>query len=246
MLLEVRSESTTDGVLQMLGAMWSLQYLIPNVLSASAGAILDLNGRSLGGESGAWQGFTHTLHYRFGNIELAEAFRRHATFQKAVSEEVDPRCARVAELVAVVDVPNELGAIFRRGGAWEEGVEHVLVVKMEDAGQRAAVNEYLSILGDVAQSSACGALLSACGPLAELSKDKQAEAGEDSDAPPLLAMVTRVPSLEGYRAFLKMPPMQSLLEEGVDGLLRPVCSLCYEVTPAEGRQTRSPGDGRLP
>lgn len=253
MLLEIRPDTTNDDVLKMMGGMWSLQYLIPNVLSASAGAILDLesppSGGQPGGQPGAWSGFTHALNFRFGNIEFAEAFRKHESYLKAFVEELDPLCTRVAEVVAVVDVPNDLGAIFRRGGSWEEGVEHMLVVELQDVDRRAAVDEYLGTLGDVAESSACGALVSSRGPLAEMSgRRERGQKSEDpkADVTPMLAMLTRVPSFESYRAFVGLPPMQSLLGTGVDGLLRPVLSLCFEVTPADDQKTKSPADGRIP
>ncbi|CAD7696195.1 unnamed protein product [Ostreobium quekettii] len=243
MLLEASPQCSEEELLAALGEMWTLQYLVPNVLCASAGAVVQVGDNPVSGPGvppGPLSGFTHALHYRFGNVEVADGFRRSDKVREATATQLARRFDRIVELAAVVEVPNELGAIFRRGGAWEAGVEHVLVAEVasEDAAQGAA--QFLAALGELATSSACGALLSSSGPVARIGV-------EEGGAAPMLAMVTQVPGVEGASAFVGLPPVQGLLEgRDSSGVLRPLMSLCFEVAPTEGRRSSSPADGRLP
>lgn len=248
MLLEVRPDLQQEDVLKMLGSMWSLQYMIPQVLCASAGSILVVNNRSQGGlfneHSDKGAGFTHALHFRFGNPEVADAFRQHPTFTKTKKQGVDVMCDRVAELVAVVEVPNDLGAIFRRGGDWEEGVEHIIVMKAQNGVKKEGVNKYVSHLQELAETSVGGALCSSVGPLAQITDTFASSSSKDHSSVSFLALVTQFPTFEGCQAFDQISMVQQIQKGDSNQALQAIFSICFEIAPAEGQQ-RSAG-GRSP
>lgn len=161
-LFQFIEDTDPSLVEEVLSDLWSLKYMVPNVLCASAGAIC-LN-ESLSETIKGFEGYTHAVKFRFGSPEAANSFQTHPKFVEVSSSvQAEAFCKSALEIVAQVSIPNELQNIFKTGGAWDTGVEHVLLTEHEN------IPGTLAGLSELAVSSAGGAMQSGVGSAATLS-----------------------------------------------------------------------------
>ncbi|GMH43613.1 hypothetical protein BSKO_11535 [Bryopsis sp. KO-2023] len=221
-LFRVAANTEPDRVEKLLSDLWSLKYMVPNVLCASAGPTCALEGVSANGD---FAKYTHAVKYRFGSPSGATEFQSHPKFLETTAAVRSEKCCEdVAEIVAQVEVPNEIQNIFKTGGTWETGVEHVML--FSDVG----FDETLPVLSELATSSAGGALQSGVGSAVDL-----VVKGGDEEA----VLVTHFPSEAAAINFSTSQAVKTLLTAA-----KGVRTVCFEIAPTDSK-TQPKGSGGL-
>ncbi|KAG2492290.1 hypothetical protein HYH03_009530 [Edaphochlamys debaryana] len=112
---------TPEEQQEMLDVLWSLQYRTPGAICASAGPVV---------RSASRDGATApraAVYYRFSQQAQAEKFVAGPVFADAKARLI--KSSTVSLSLWKVLVPNDIEALFRRGPAWETGVEALLVLQ---------------------------------------------------------------------------------------------------------------------
>lgn len=221
-LLQLLPDIGSEGAEELLSELWSLKYAVPNVLCASAGEA------SFVGSEDAYdsnlQHFTHVAKFRFGSPAAAKEFQSHEKFlEVSAAVRSEPKCVNTLELVAKVVVQKNLGDIFKSGGAWESGVEHILMARQEETPGT------MKTLCDLAISG--GALQSCSGSAVELITKEVADETK--------IIVSHFPSEQDARAFMGSRPVQILF-----GSCTEQKYFCFEIAPTDSK-TQSKGPGGL-
>lgn len=214
-LFQFTKDTDAYQVEKILSNLWSLKYIVPNVLCASAGAICtdEFFSETIRG----FDAYTHAVKFRFGSPEAANSFQTHPKFVEVSSAvQAEIFCAAATELVAQVSVPNELQNIFKTGGTWETGVEHVLLMECEN------IPGTLASLSELAVSSTGGAMQSGIGSAVTLSTS-----GPGTEE---VILVSHFPSATGAMGFMKSEAVMTLLASSE----RPRI-FCFEIVPTDSK-----------
>ena len=125
--------------------LWSLQYQMGGVICSSAGASDAKRWKALLGDSSLDSEsvcrYTHAVHFRFPGRPQLDAFLESTVVRKIRDTEVAATGATTIARTFESTIPEDLFAIFRKGQDWDEGYEHLVVVKCDSAasaGARAA------------------------------------------------------------------------------------------------------------
>lgn len=199
-----------------LDGLWSTQYLAPGALCAFAGATM----------SGGGGGFTHALHLRFPDPATASSFLAHPATAAATG--ALPPAALTTLLFPGRVAAATLESLFRRGGAWESGVERVLLLAQR-ADDDAAADAWLSDIASLAESAAAGALQATGGRLV----------GGPAAAGATHALLARFADKGLLDRFMQLPAVASMAggERGEGGAPPPLAAVggaTFEIAPAQG------------
>ncbi|CAG9464292.1 unnamed protein product [Pedinophyceae sp. YPF-701] len=240
---------------EVIDHVWSLQYMVPYALCASAGALTRCEGTAV--SEGA---FTHAVHMRFGDEAKMEAFLSDKRFQDAVRRVVHPLCKSWTALAFAGSVEDDVLAIFRRGPDFDAGAESVVVLGGGEGGVEAEMASQLSQIArsDLSMAVQCsdGALLA--GPVevasaaATVAATALAGAIEAAGMEPCKfrgvldgearhAMMGHFLSRELEGEFSGCPPCRALVEGGQGLPARAVLSLTFDPNPTEGSRTTEHG-----
>ncbi|QDZ18617.1 hypothetical protein A3770_02p11350 [Chloropicon primus] len=119
--------------------IWSLQYQTAGVVCSSAGASLEEKiGSGLLGSPKGLGYFTHAVHFRFPGRDQMDTFVQSPVVQKVFAKEFTSSCADRAALSFVSSIPEDLFAIFRKGQDWDEGFDHLMVIRCDTTGEATA------------------------------------------------------------------------------------------------------------
>ncbi|GLC41701.1 hypothetical protein PLESTB_000686500 [Pleodorina starrii] len=112
---------------ELLDTFWSLQYRAPGACCASAGPVVQSASR----DSSA--GARAAVYYRFSSQAQAERFVAGSAFADAKARLLGS--GTVSLSLWKVLVPSDMEALFKRGPAFESGVDLVLVLQPASASQ---------------------------------------------------------------------------------------------------------------
>ena len=150
----------------------------------------------------------------------------------------------VSTICFQTSVPNELEAIFRRGGEWDEGFEFVGALSLQPGSNESDALEFLDLTQQLATSSAFGAVQAAAGPCKQVLRhggvldDSQKIVLEQPD----FMVLVRFQAKEQLDAFVQCPPVAAVLEGDERSPLKAVWAGVLVVAPAENSQS-SPQTG---
>ena len=194
-------------------SLWSLQYSIPGAVTAFMGSVSQCRRRT-------GSAFDFAVCFRFQNPLTLQRFSQNEAFQKQWEGALLQKCEHHLTLVAQQRVCNELETLFRRGALFEEGVDHLLLMRLLDTSSAEAAVQFASVLSDVLQNSEIGAVSTSLGVLSESSDPRLS--GEH------LVLASHLSGSRGVTHLEAMPPIEQLWEENGNGLLRAELSFAFE------------------
>ncbi|CAL5228940.1 g12169 [Coccomyxa viridis] len=231
-LLKAADNVTASEAEEMVSNIWSAQYILPGVLCAFAGP--ESPGSAVSGSLPAAT-FTHGCRFRCGDRQKGEAFLASPAVQAPLSSEQGKRCSAQSIYIVAGQVPADLEAIFCRGIEWDCGVEHVLLLQAREGVQDEQLEEQLSQLAALAESSLAGAIQCTHGPATLSSRQGGVEKFEVTHA-----MLTRFETVKQLQAFLRLPPCSQLLKTSEDPFFASAISFTYDIAPPSGARSTAP------
>lgn len=152
--------------------------------------------------------------------------------------------AGVVTLQFSVFVPNELEAIFQRGGEWAAGYEFMAGLAEVGGNSTEDVLEFLNLTQQLASSSAFGAVQSCAGRCTDVTMDMSSRAATEATPPtftrPEYMLTTRFETKEQLDAFVACPPLTALLQGDERAPLRALWATALQIAPAENSRTSPP------
>ncbi|CAN6462339.1 unnamed protein product [Victoria cruziana] len=121
-LLKAKSDLSEDDEKDMLDSLYTSQYHISGILAISLGRIADPND----------DGFTHGVYMRFQRKEDLARFYQNSLYRKVLEDHVLSHCHDLTCLDYESQVEDDILPIFRRGEAFEYGVEFLLLISIYD------------------------------------------------------------------------------------------------------------------
>ena len=204
-------------------AVWSLQYMVPGagVVCASAGRVLLAPPAAAASDDSSNQAsittspFTHLVYFRLSNRAALDRFVSHPLFAQTLQAALGPVVVvagaaggeqAYAELVFEGSVDRALEPMFRRGPDYEPGgVEQLWLLAAANGKDDGDADAFLARLGELAESSAAGALQATCGRVMAASPA----------APEIThVMMARFSGLPQAAAFAALPPCAAITGGG--------------------------------
>ncbi|KAF3786622.1 hypothetical protein EJ110_NYTH25121 [Nymphaea thermarum] len=121
-LLKAKSDLSEDDEKDILDSLYTSQYHMSGILAISLGRIADPND----------DGCTHGVYMRFQRKEDLAKFYQNSLYRKVLEEHVLPHCHDLICLDYESEVEDDILPIFRRGEAFEYGVEFLLLISVYD------------------------------------------------------------------------------------------------------------------
>lgn len=212
-LLGCRKEDVKEeDVRAVQETLWSLQYTIPGVVSATFGSIPRCT-RADG------HPFDFAVFYRFSNETGFQRFINDTEFKAIQSSSLKAICTTSCTLVIRQELPNDLEAVFRKGEKFESGYDHLMLTRVMGSQSMESM-DFLSVLGEVAKQSETGAVCSSVGTVLEAS---------DSEFEGLLVLASHMGSMKGIEAFEQAPPLAQLWDSNGNGLMKAELSLAIQL-----------------
>jgi hypothetical protein len=152
-----------------------------------------------------------------------------------------PVAAAALELLLHGSVAKDMDAIFRRSEEWQQGAEHVHVLAPRAASLANEAAEYASLLGQVAESAAAGALQNVAGAARAASCAEVHSGGGGALAGALTAanqaLMSRFRSAPEAAAFQALPPCAAIASADARCPLETVIELVFDVEPVQASTT---------
>lgn len=257
LLLQAQPGSDPDDMEVLLDSLWSLQYMVPFIMYASAGNITactlcnkqDVQQQqqqqytqqeaeaAAGADPGAQQQqlvpgmFTHAVHYRLSSRSALETLLLHP-MMAAMQEQISSRCAASAQLVFEGTVTKRLEALFRRGDEYASGVEHILLLQPGLSGG-AGADEFLERLAALAESSVAGGIQASYGAVISC-----------AHAAATHVLMTRFAAAQQVQQLLATPACAAVMARDARVPVVAASSLCICIQPTE-ESTKVDGGGGL-
>jgi len=217
-LFKAKEDAEKDALKKMMDGLWSLQYRIPNVLYIDVGEVME-------GEKHS-EGYTHVLFVRLRDKEALKAYADHPQHLEVVEDLVKPNVVGILALDYVGQVLDDIGPTFHKGRDWEEGYNHIRLLKFADK-HRAKADAFLSRYEDLT-------FLASELPL-------QITAGENFSHGRCQGYthgtMARFTMEEELKAFKEHPSTISALKS-IDDMLDGEIQVTFHVTRAHGTQNR--------
>ncbi|XP_024358464.1 uncharacterized protein [Physcomitrium patens] len=194
-LLQMEEDMTDEQEKDMLDHLYSLQYHYRGILAVSLGRVVERMP----------EGVTHAFFQRFPSFEALEQYMDHPARLQVAEKYINPYCKGriVADFEA--EVEDDLEPLFRRGERFQQGIEHVVLIK---------VREGAILDGTEGMIEAFNALPQQIGP----SVIVQLTAGtnlSDRNKGYTHGVLVRVPSEEALTTFSKHPAYVRVFTEKV-------------------------------
>ncbi|PNH09485.1 hypothetical protein TSOC_003882 [Tetrabaena socialis] len=133
------SSQTPEEQKELLDTLWTLQYRTPGACCASAGPVLQSATRDGAGSLQA------AVYYRFSAQAQAERFVAGSAFADAKARLLGS--ATVSLSLWKVLVPNDMEALFKRGAAFDTGVDVILSLEPAAGAEAPAVDLIVETVG---------------------------------------------------------------------------------------------------
>jgi hypothetical protein len=259
LLLQAQPGSDTDEMEVLLDSLWSLQYMVPSIMYASAGnitactlcnkqqqqQITQQEGEAAAGAAAdplAQQQqqqeqlvpgmFTHAVHYRLSSRNALETLLLHP-MMAAMQDQISSRCAASAQLVFEGTVTKRLEALFRRGDEYASGVEHILLLQPGDSGGTGA-DEFLERLAALAESSVAGGIQASYGAVISCAHTAATH-----------VLMTRFAAPQQVQQLLATPACAAVMARDPRVPVVAASSLCICIQPTEESTKVDGGGGAL-
>lgn len=213
-----------------VGRLWSAQYRAPGTLCAFGGAQL---ANAVGSSSSQ---YTHAVRFRFGSRMAADSFLSNAAVQTCLTIDVASKLQTRKLVLFDGRVASDLEAIFCRGSEWDSGAEHIFIFKATPHATSREVDEYLTQLAAMAESSLAGALQATHGKI--LSSKFEDSGGTH-------AMLARFETQKQLQAFLRLPPCAALLSAVNSTPVSVLVSFAYNIAPPNDSRSTAPQSNLL-
>ncbi|KAI8465564.1 MAG: hypothetical protein J3K34DRAFT_525227 [Monoraphidium minutum] len=209
LLLRARPGAPPEEAAAALDAAWSLQYMAPALMCASAGAVVrQLGGAGEaaagGGAVGGGAAFTHAVHYRLAQRGALSALLRHPLHAALLRDVLAPLAGAsggggggggsasasgggggIVHVAFEGRVASQLEALFRRGDEFAEGADVLLLLRPGAPGAAAQAGEFVSRLAALAETAGFGAVQASGGEAVPCGSggDGSSGGGGGGDAP---------------------------------------------------------------
>ncbi|GIL86644.1 hypothetical protein Vretimale_11534 [Volvox reticuliferus] len=175
---------------ELLDTLWSLQYRTPGACCASAGPVVQSAARDRSAAARA------VVYYRFSSQVQAERFVAGPVFAEAKARLLGT--GNVSLALWKVLVPNDMEALFKRGPAFETGVDLVLVIQPTLPQQPPAMDVIVELMARLQRTAlAANSVQVSCG-VDVMSLDPQ------------YMWMARFPQEECAQRFLRSPAVAEL------------------------------------
>ena len=219
-LFSLPDTADAEQVSEVVDSAWSLQYMVRGPVCGSAGSIETslLPTSANDSQASILAAFNNAVLFRYANMDTLDGFLSHAKTKLMLDEmsSDDSKSTHgIASITFSVEVPNELEAIFRRGDEWEDGVELFMGLGCR-SGADEDVMEFMTLINQLATSSAHGALQSGVGRVDALTFHSLHDQTEQKSAVMDLLQceyvyAVRFREQDQLESLLQSPPMQAIL-----------------------------------
>ncbi|CAI5484851.1 unnamed protein product [Closterium sp. Yama58-4] len=200
----------------MLSHLYSLQYHYPHLLAISLGRIVAKRP----------VGFSHALFARFPSRRALDGFLALPALATAMEQFVTPSCTDTLSLSYEAQVEADIESVFRRGDAYERGVEHVVLLRAKpavEAEKQSAMVEALAALPQAMDAHILVQLTAGANFAVDTAKGFTH------------GLVARFPSEEALDAYNKHPSHRQVLRQHVLPLSESILAVDFHVDPV-GRE----------
>lgn len=172
--------------------------------------------------------------------QAGEGFFANAS-QQALQEVLDLRFA--IELLLHGQVAKDMDAIFRRSAAFAQGHEHLMLLAQRPAATADDTDQYVDLLGQVAESAAAGAIQGVAGGAQARCWAPGQGAQSFGCSHALMSRFTTASEVQAFRA---LPPCAALLDAQSQAPLDLLADVAFHVEPAnEGQSSTSNALGSM-
>lgn len=209
-LFKMSKDLTDDQEKDMLDHLYTLQYHYRHIIAISVGRIFSKRSK----------GFTHALFARFASKEALAGYYEHPSRKSVLDQFVMPYCEDLLTLDFEGEVEEDIETIFRRGDFFEEGIEHLVLVKVKDSS---APEDHQSMLASLKE------LPTKIGPIVV-----QLTAGRnlsDESQGYTHALIVRLPSEEDLEAYNQHPEHVKVLMNQILPISRNILVADFKVDP---------------
>jgi hypothetical protein len=242
----------------LLDSLWSLQYMVPSIMYASAGNITactlcnkqdaqqqqqqqqqnQYEAEAAGAADPSSQQqqqqpvpgmFTHAVHYRLSSRSALETLLLHP-MTAALQERISSECAASAQLVFEGAITKRLEALFRRGDEYASGVEHILLLQPGASGG-ADADVFLERLAALAESSVAGGIQASYGAVISCAHTAATH-----------VLMTRFAAAQQVQQLLATPACAAVMARDPRVPVVAASSLCISIQPTE-ESTKVDGSG---
>ncbi|KAG0621266.1 hypothetical protein M758_3G006300 [Ceratodon purpureus] len=194
-LYKMKGDITDEQEKDMLDHLYSLQYHYRGILAVSLGSVVERMP----------EGVTHAFSQRFPSFEALEQYMDHPARLKITDEFISPFCKGIIEADFEAEVEDDLEPLFRRGDQFQQGIEHVVLIKLREGASQAAAQGMLDAFNSLPQQIDSSVIV-------------QLTAGaniSDRNKGYTHAVLVRVPSEEALETFSKHPAYRRVFTENV-------------------------------
>ncbi|KAF6261209.1 hypothetical protein COO60DRAFT_1636954 [Scenedesmus sp. NREL 46B-D3] len=242
----------------LLDSLWSLQYMVPSIMYASAGnitactlcneqddqqeqhqtqqqavaagsAAADLLPQQQQQQQIVPGMFTHAVHYRLSSRSALETLLLHP-IMAALQDRISCQCAASAQLVFEGAVTRRLEALFRRGDEYASGVEHIFLLQPGNSGGMGA-DDFLQRLAALAESSVAGGIQASYGAVISCAHTAATH-----------VLMTRFAAVQQVQQLLATPACAAVMARDPRVPVVAASSLCISIQPTE-KSTKVDGAG---
>ncbi|KAI3423404.1 hypothetical protein D9Q98_010621 [Chlorella vulgaris] len=242
-LLRFPPDASEEDVSRVVDAIWSLQYAAAGPICASAGPLPAALARMPPPAAAC----SHAVLFRYGTEAALQRFQAQPRVRLMLSGADAPQGTAITTLNFLGAVPNELEAVFRRGGQWEAGLELVLALAVQEGSEAGDASEFLSLSRQLAVSPAFGAVQCSYGRCLSVVRHgsggnggggEEGGPGSAELAAPDMLLLARFEGEEQLRQFLCCPPLAALLEGDERLGLRALWSCALATVPSDSSSSR--------
>ncbi|KAG0598600.1 hypothetical protein M758_12G086700 [Ceratodon purpureus] len=194
-LLQMEEDLTDEQEKDMLDHLYSLQYHYRGILAVSLGRVVERMP----------EGVTHAFFQRFPSFEALEQYMNHPARLKVADEFISPYCKGriVADFEA--EVEDDLEPLFRRGDKFQQGIEHVVLIKVREGASQAGTEGMMEAFNALPQQIDPSVIVQLTAGVNLSDRSKGYTHG----------VLVRVPSEEALDTFSKHPAYVSVFTEKV-------------------------------
>ncbi|CAI5963706.1 unnamed protein product [Closterium sp. NIES-64] len=218
-LFNMPADMAEESEGDMLSHLYSLQYHYPHLLAISLGRIQPTK-RPVG--------FSHALFARFPSRQALDGFLALPALAAAMEQFVTPSCTDTLSLSYEAQVEADIESVFRRGDAYERGVDHVVLLRAKPAAEADKQS---------AMVAALAALPLVMEPHILVQLTAGANFAVDTAKGFTHGLVARFPSEAALDAYNKHPSHRQVLQQHVLPLSEAILAVDFHVDPV-GREEK--------
>eukprot|EP00850_Spirogloea_muscicola_P004480 SM000019S05024 [mRNA] locus=s19:553197:555772:- [translate_table: standard] len=213
-LLQMQDNLTDEQESEMLDHLFTLQYYYRYILSTSLGRIHSRNSK----------GFTHALLVRFPSQKALSEYYELPHQQEILKQYVNPYLEDVLIVDFESEVEEDIEALFRRGDAFEAGIEHIVLVRVKEGTSKEDSQAMVEALAELPSKIGDNVVQLTTGT--NFAKQSQGYTH---------GLVVRVPSDEDLQAYNKHPSHREVLKKWVLPVSQSLLAVDFRVDPIGSR-----------